>query len=80
MLSTWSAPNLLPQLMNNLLTLAQDDVSWISTTMKNIFSLFKQWFSTEKSNPVYGSKVFSQKSWLEKQVDEGFRKKAFWLE
>jgi hypothetical protein len=48
--------------------------------MKNIFSLIKQWFSTEKSNPVYGSKVFSQKSWLEKQVDEGFRKKAFWLE
>lgn len=77
--------------MNNFLTLAQDDVSWISTTMKNILSLLKQiffpsskqmdkWFSAEKSNPVYGSKVFSQKSWLEKQVDEGFRKKAFWLE
>ena len=59
--------------------------------MKNILSLLKQiffpsskqmnkWFSAEKSNPVYGSKVFSQKSWLEKQVDEGFRKKAFWLE
>jgi len=40
----------------------------------------EQWFTAAQSNPVYGSKVFEQKSWLEKQVDESLRKKAFRLE
>ena len=65
-------------------------VSWAvnKTTMKNILSLLNKilfpsakqmdsWFSSAESNPIYGSKVFSQKSWLEKQVDEAMRKKAF---
>lgn len=61
------------------------------TTMKNILSLLNKilfpsskemdsWFSSAESNPIYGSKVFSQKSWLEKQVDESMRKKAFKME
>jgi hypothetical protein len=56
--------------------------------MKNILSLLNKilfpsseqmdsWFSSAESNPIYGSKVFSQKSWLEKRVDEAMRKKAF---
>ena len=59
--------------------------------MKNILSLLNKilfpsakemdnWFSAAESNPIYGSKVFAQKTWLEKQVDEAMRKKAFSLE
>jgi hypothetical protein len=55
--------------------------------MKKVLSLLlfpssKQmdhWFSSARSNPVYGSKVFSQKSWLEKQIEESMRQKALGL-
>lgn len=52
----------------------------LSLLSKILFPSAKQmdsWFSAAESNPIYGSKVFSQKSWLEKQVDEAMRKKAF---
>jgi hypothetical protein len=41
---------------------------------QKILALFR------RKQPVYGSRIFHQRSWLSRQVDEAVRKRAFHLD
>jgi hypothetical protein len=42
---------------------------------QKILALFRR-----NKQPVYGSRIFHQRSWLSRQVDEAVRKRAFHLD